>query len=393
METYKSPLSIYVIWHHAFKEGEHYAEYIYSTFCRDVNKPFSRGLGIPVFYRFQNHSASKAPLSINFKESDRNAIVVLIDEEMFNDTTWCEYIVALNKKINKNCRIYPVSFTRYSYSLDENGLSKNQFINVHDIKNSDSLQEFNDRWKIIRSRLLHDFSRLMLNINPVFEAVKENIPPPVALFISHAKNDGLKLASNFRDYIESNTKLNTFFDANDIADGYNFEQQIKNSISDNVAVVVFLTDEYSDREWCRIEVITAKRHKAPVVVVHNIEKGEKRSFPYMGNVPTIKWNNNNEEIVDLALVQVLNNLFAKEKLEKYTAMYGVSAKYYCIDITSPPELFNFIDIENKKKDTKKPILVIYPDPPLGIEEISLLNELNNKIDFITPILLPNISLK
>ena len=391
METYKSPLSIYVVWHPSFKEGERFAENIYSAFCRDVNEPISRGLGIPTFFRFQNVSGKSAPLSINLKEADRNAIIVLIDEEMFNDVDWCNYVRQLNKKVNKNTRIYPVSFTRYSYSLDENGLSANQFISVHDVNNSDKEAKFLEQWCIIRSRLLHDFSRLMLNMHASFEASKDTIPPPIQLFISHAKKDGLKLASDFRDYIRSSTKLNTFFDANDIADGYAFENQIKNNIvEDNSALVVFLSDEYSDREWCRIEVITAKRYKAPLVVVHNIEKGEKRSFPYMGNVPTIKWNNNKDAIIDLALVQVLNNLFSKEKLKKYTALYGLSSTHYCIAITSPPELFNFIDIEKKKKETKKPVLVIYPDPPLGSEELNLLNEFRNEIEFITPTLLPNV---
>jgi len=392
METYKSPFTIHVIWHPAFKEGKRFAENIYSTFCRDVNEPISRGIGIPTFFRFENVNGKAIPLNIELKEADRNAIVVLIDEAMFNDAEWCNYLKQLNEKTNKKNRLYPISFTQYSYYLDENGLSANQFIVVHDILDVDKEIQYEARWNIIRSRLLHDFSRQMLNMFSVFEAFEDiSTPPPIKLFISHAKKDGLKLASDFRDYITSSTKLKTFFDANDIADGYEFEMQIKNNIiEDNTALVVFHSDEYSDREWCRIEIITAKRYKAPIVVVYNIEHGEKRSFPYMGNVPTIKWNNNQDAIIDLALVQVLNNLFSKQKLSKYLELYGVRSSYYCIEITTPPELFNFIDIEKKKKETKKSVLVIYPDPPLGLEELNLLNEFKNEIEFITPILLPNV---
>jgi endonuclease V-like protein UPF0215 family len=54
-------------------------------------------------------------------------------------------------------------------------------------------------------------------------------------------------------------------------------------------------------------------------------------------------------------------------------------------ISSPPELFNFIDINNLKKETNKEIVVLYPDPPLGIEELNVLNDIDESIKFVTPI--------
>jgi hypothetical protein len=55
-------------------------------------------------------------------------------------------------------------------------------------------------------------------------------------------------------------------------------------------------------------------------------------------------------------------------------------------LTSPPELFNFIDILKKKKQSgKKKVIVLYPDPPLGANEIGVLNELDNEISFVTPV--------
>src|SRR5690606_27562412 len=85
-------------------------------------------------------------------------------------------------------------------------------------------QEFDEKLKTIRNSLLHDFSRLMMNIDP---APQTGVPAPIKLFLSHAKLDGEIIAKEFRSYIENNLKLNTFFDANDIADGYDFESQIK----------------------------------------------------------------------------------------------------------------------------------------------------------------------
>jgi hypothetical protein len=55
-------------------------------------------------------------------------------------------------------------------------------------------------------------------------------------------------------------------------------------------------------------------------------------------------------------------------------------------LSTPPELFNFIDILSKKGKSKtKQFIVLYPDPPLGNDEIRVLDEMPNNIMFLTPI--------
>ncbi|NVL83801.1 TIR domain-containing protein, partial [Escherichia coli] len=80
------------------------------------------------------------------------------------------------------------------------------------------------------------------------------------------------------------TELQTFFDANDIAPGHKFALEIFNSI-EHSALVVVRTDAYASREWCRREVIEAKRRARPIVVIDALTKAEERGFPYLGNVP------------------------------------------------------------------------------------------------------------
>jgi hypothetical protein len=71
-------------------------------------------------------------------------------------------------------------------------------------------------------------------------------------------------------------------------------------------------------------------------------------------------------------------------------MYDLEKHYSCLVLPKAPELFNYIDIENFKEENKevKSLIVLYPDPPIGIEELSLLNDVDKKIKFITPLLLP-----
>lgn len=47
---YISPLTIYVVWHPSFDKGEQVANYLYSSFTRDIYSPLSRGIGIPLFF-------------------------------------------------------------------------------------------------------------------------------------------------------------------------------------------------------------------------------------------------------------------------------------------------------------------------------------------------------
>jgi len=380
---YQSPLHTYVIWHPKFKNGEVFAKRIYSLLCRDSSNPLSRGIGIPVFYRSSYPSGGDKPIPIEFKESKRNALIVLIDDEMFNDDAWGVYISELLAKVDNKTRIFPVALSKYAYDQNEGELNRTQFIKIN------MYNRLEEKWSVLKHAILHDLSRLMIDVRPFHENSQEEVPPPIKIFISHAKLDGETLALDFKNYIQNNSKLNTFFDAYDIADGYDFDTQIKKDLKSS-AVVVFQTDEYSNREWCRIEVIIAKRNKSPLVIVHNIKKGERRSFPYMGNVPTIKWDNRFEQVIDLTLMQVLNNKFSREKIESDVKLFELDKKNSVSILSSPPELFNFIDLELIKNTDNKRRLVVYPDPPLGVEEVNVLNEFDKDLQFLTPIMLSKI---
>lgn len=398
----KYPLSLFVVWHPNFTEGKKIANNLYSIFCRDVEQPLSRGLGVPVFYR--SASFDKVPIPIDTSNASRNAIVLLIDKQYFIDENFRAYTEDMIKLIDDNTRIYPIALCEQACEIGcglsgfqfirayKGGFSKIEYYNYFNKNNFDltNIDDYNLSLKKIKTELLHDCARLLMNFQPTWmDKQKERIPSPVRLFLSHAKKDGLETAKRFKAFVDAELKLEVFFDTVDIADGYDFEQQIEASIK-NSALVVFHTDEYSAREWCRIEVLIAKRNKCSIVVVHDLKSGEKRAFPYLGNTPTITIRPNEKEsffeIVNLTLYQVLNNLFHHELLDSFYKEFENEGTEF-ISITSPPELFNYIDIYKKKKVSKSRLVVLYPEPPLGAEELKILNEIDQDIKFITPILL------
>lgn len=392
---YKSPLNIYVVWNPDFKDGKTYADLIYQTFNRDTEFALNRNLNIPVFYRSEPNAETKVPISIPYEEAERNAVVVLIDDELFHSTGWEKYVetqILEKTKDNPNNRVYPIALSKNAYHLAEKELSVLQFIQADKIKNDDESKKLKECWRLIRTRLLHDFARLMYKIDSVGDSEDlekseghEAIPKPaVKLFISHAKADGLNLAKKLRNYINNETQLDTFFDANNIADSYHSGKQMLGQFNENTAVIAVLSDKYATREWCRREIREAKRKKCPIVVLYQIDKGEIRSFPYLGNVPSLRWSKNLQDIIDLTLIQLLNARFAKEYLKKHLTMYGLNKRFQCISFSNPPELFNYLEIIAEDEKDKKMGLVIYPDPPLGDEEIEILSEVVPKVIITTP---------
>ncbi|GEC73773.1 TIR domain-containing protein [Flavobacterium flevense] len=391
MNNIEYPLNIYVVWHPNFEAGKKIAEELYSTFCRDYQNPLSRGINIPVYFRYSKLENNK-PLEIDLSNAEKNAIVLLIDEEYILDEDFRSYTEELTKKIDDDNRIFPISLCNKAYSIGC-GLSTLQFTDGTKFFEKDlNLQNKKDLEKSIKkikTELLHDCSRLILNFHPKQKDKEQHrIGSPVKLFLSHAKKDGENTTIKFKQFIEKNLKLDVFFDTVDIANGYDFAEQFEQEIKHS-ALVVFHTDEYSNREWCRREILIAKKHKSPIVVVHNIIDGEKRAFPYLGNMPTTVIGKKEiigfYKIVNLTLYQVLNNLYQNRLLEWYSNM-GTNDNNEIKVITSPPELFNFLDIKKYKENLgSKKLIILYPDPPLGLEELNILNELDEDVEFTTPI--------
>ena len=432
-----SPLTIHIVWHPEFKEGDAYARFLYGMLNRDPADPFDRGIGIPVFFR-SVPTATGLPLPINLGEADRNVIILLLDDELVvrGGEIWEQYVV----KILADCRAHgplnqliPVAISQHGFGFNAevanlngsrlflikavgeasgqggqgavtvshregepangaSGARVNVSVHVESATTIPSATEEEKQAEVLerrcaqlRSDLLNELTRLMLPTaaNP---PTSTQAAAPVKLFLSHARKDGAAIAASVRQYIRATTSLDSFFDVTNIAFGYDFAEAIEASV-ENSALVVFQTDEYASRDWCQIEALTAKRHKRPFVVVNVLTKGEKRSFPYLGNVPTIRWYEGSEAaIVAAALEQVLSNLYTNALLKKIAALYGHPERYI---LAAAPELLDFVEIRrNMREEQEENCVVVYPDPPLGSRELMLLTDSDSRLLFITPTQLP-----
>jgi hypothetical protein len=382
-EKMKQPLTLYVLWHPGFKDGEKYANAIFTTFSRDVKEPLTRGIGIPVYFRTGTVERN-IPLPIDVEKSERTAVVALIDAKFVINEEWTSYLNDLNDKISPPHILYPVAVTSSAFNL-EGDVPKINFIRLYGIEESGKVGHLLMELSQELCRLLYDRKRLA-------DRKSESLSQaPIKIFLSHSKHDEDKgtLALKLKDYVQQKLSVDTFFDARDIANGFKFPAEINGNIKESVLLVLH-TDSYSTREWCRKEVIKAKKYSSPVVVINAFKKGEKRSFPYMANVPNIKWDLGSAESMDIVfdklffqvLTESLRFRFHRENIKYLLSIFEVELEDRNI-LANPPELLTFLRIKNLDKK-----IVVYPDPPLGDVESELLNEFEPGIRFITPTVLP-----
>jgi hypothetical protein len=380
---YQPRLLIYVVWHPKFERGQKLAESIYAHLSRDPERTNARGIGIPIFFR-SAADGGKAPPPIVVDAAQHTAIIVLVDPEMVIAEGWDKYVEGLWNQAGAapdRHRLFPVAFDDTAYELSSK-IGAVNFIRLQG--HSDEAEP-----GFLLNRLTNELGRLLTQ-RPTLarvetEETKGASPPKMRLFISHAKLDGEKTALVLRDYIHENLALDTFFDAIDIAAGFSFENEINAGI-DTAAFAVVHTDVYASRVWCQHEVIRAKRHGRPIVVIHAIEDGEARSFPYIGNVPTIRWRAEEparvEAVVGLVLREVLRTEYFQQHFDDLKKLFDVPDTVRALP--RAPELLTCLAL---RAESDKVPYFVYPDPPLAKQELDLLTELDPNLRLTTPTLL------
>lgn len=351
----QTPLSVYLLIDKNNRLASEIFNRFYTLLCRDVEKPLSDGLDIPV-YLISNDENGEIK-SIDFEQSEKNAIFFFADMAVYlGDTKWRDYILKLKKQIEGGAPAVLYSVKQFEYATDLSFIKKDQMI----IPPNDDIIA---GWDEVSSHIYDCLIRYM----------KDMTQDKLKLFISHAKRDGLVVAEDFRNSLRSKTKLDSFFDKNDIIEGVDFEKQIQENVKSSLLMVLD-SDAYGTRQWCQKEIICAKKYGIPIVVVDMHSDVITRTFPYMGNVPSIRLKDDNlDSAINLLLRTGLRYEYQKNYLTRIVKEGNDDDDF---DILSyQPELLDMHMLEKNN--------VLYPEPPVSEEERRILN--STKKNFITPL--------
>lgn len=371
MPRYTPPLSIIFVWHPADKNIiSKIVEYCFSQLSRDINKPFSRSMNLPIFFR--TTSVKGIPNKIDIT-SDKTLIFVFVSKE-FADDSWINYIKDIPKE--ENVIVIPIAMEKVALKLTDVFEGKN-FIRAYEF---DSLL-INDYLFIA---ITHEIYRWALNKNSNKTALgKDNA---IKIFISHAKDgkNGIRLATDLKEFID-NSQMRNFFDATDIAVGYRFNDEIIGNIKES-SIIAIHSDIYSSRYWCQREILCAKENNRPIIAVDTLEEFEDRRFPFASNVPGVHVHvngstNKNDllRILSSALLETVRFFYSKLLLKEYINEGWIEPG---VEILSrPPEVSDiekilFCDGDDIKCKHKS---IVYSEPPVYTEELNFLSKLGIKI--------------
>jgi hypothetical protein len=367
-------LVLYVAWHPAFEEGHSIAKKLYDHYRRELYSNVAGGAGLSVIYRHAPDPATSAPAVIDFSEGETCAVVILIDEHFASDekyVSWAKDLFTQTDAIGLSARVFPISITA--------GATRIGFAEQAVRWDRWSALDHDARLRRLTSDLTYQFCRMLRAylehlIRPhEEETALEQYLRKVQIFLSHSKHDadGERIAKEIRQRIFAGDGLGTFFDVHDIPTGLRFDsvllQQVKVS-----AVVAVHTDSFSSREWCRREIIEAKRWNVPLVVADCISDTDERGFPYMGNVPVVRMDPVKVDRIDHVIARLLDEVLKDFLWKCRVQLMQNAGTLDAVFLPRSPELVSLAGLSNQAGDQ---VLVVYPDPPLGTEEQRLFEQI------------------
>ena len=284
-QTTACPLfALYVVWHPSNASGGKIADLLREHFGPNRHRNIAGDTGVSVIYRNKEAPGKPEPLPIKWEEAETTAVVVLVDSTLADDTDWSNYVGELSKEARNrkpSACLFPVVLEPGGRKLQ----FKEQALRWDDWEESNAVKE---------QRLVNDLTHaFILMLREYLHG--EDYSKKIQVFISHSKRDGELIAENIRDWLHKHSTLASFFDVHDIPPGSYFEDVLESNIQSSIFMAVH-TDTYSSREWCRREVIEAKRHQVPMIIVDYLSDIDQRSIPYLGNVPIVRMGSNLDRI-------------------------------------------------------------------------------------------------
>ena len=385
----RPPLQLHLLAHPQSQEANRLATALMHRF---VEPPASGGLRIPVFFTPDRGDDLPPQLNategLNLDAAKHTIVVILADERMMRTiptgtgAVWRAFAQTAIDQAPLDSSPHHV----LPVALDAGGY---QICGAHHVIGA-SLAADLPAEEVEERRIAEVSFHIAVRAIQLLERGKvpatapNRMQAPVSIFLSHAKAD---LDNKFHDdpvrltrKVLSELPVEQWFDAQQIATSQKFSDAIRTGIRDCSIMLAFHTDHYGSRPWCRVEVLEAKKCGAHVVIVNALKSGEPRSFPYGGNVPVVRWQFAQSDVdarrvIDRAVLEALRYKHNRAILEG-SAVAGEEV------LAGPPEA---LTLAHQAPDFAAEKTFLYPDPPLGREELDVLHRLRPNAHFITPL--------
>jgi len=233
------------------------------------------------------------------------------------------------------------------------------------------------------------------------------------VFISHTKHDVAdsqrvsKLIAQVRSRIDGASRLGSFFDSNALQPGEDWAEHLREGTS-RMALLALRTDLYASREWCQREMLLAKRHGVPVVVLDALERGEERGSFLMDHVTRVPVRANEsgweDQHIDIGLARLVDACLQRELWRRQSKSTNVPQNFqvdwWSAQAPEPATLVAWLSSAAARDAAPgtavrvaaadRQLCILHPDPPLGPEECDVLERIaklagwSRGLDIVTP---------
>jgi hypothetical protein len=349
----KQPLLVHFLFHPESADARELARQVHSQLNQETVVP---GMRVPT--RFCPISpGGSPPLQLDFGLAQRNVAVVLSDDQLLIKKDWCRFVADVWQRCDGfHAGFLALQLSANAWPLDD----RLRGVSFTPAFRAPSPQA---RLALVTRRIVVELCRFLQAMTIGDHSSKA----PVKLFLSHTKVDfdtEPKVTQAFITALKGDQPIEAWVDSGQIPSGSEFAREITTGVK-NSSLLVVLTDHYASREWCREEVMLAKEYDRPIAVVDALSKYEVRSFPFVANVPRVRWDGDPQAGIDLLLKETLRTLLNLQTLARVQQPGDVL-------FSRPPELATLV---GRAPGTT----ILYPDPPLGIGESARLAKTQIKV--------------
>lgn len=260
---------------------------------------------------------------------------------------------------------------------------------------------FSDRQLLATGDPLHppDPKTLLRDLSQTLAQFLDASTPPITVFVSHTKHLDGRSGEAVRTFTEAvrselrHTRLGEFFDSHSIQAGDDWAEALKANAATG-AMLSLRTDRYAGREWCQREVVIAKTHGVPVVVLDALDRGEERGSFLLDHMPRLparrvgaEWN---RDTILRALGLLVDECLKRALWRRQRDLAGEESGVAWWAPHAPEPLTLVAWLTDNRPRGRKPVIVLHPDPPLTrcerdtIESIAVLAGLDKRVEVLTP---------
>jgi hypothetical protein len=310
-----TPLVVYVVHHPECTRSEELAKSLFTWFRLHGSDGDRGAAGVPVYFRRALDKDGALTPGIKWEEAALSVVVALVGHRVVGDPRWLRALIELSDQVRAEgdkgrAVLLPVALHDAFYRT---GRLYEQFNPVRLFDVDHTAQP-----RVLRRAATEATARALRGLGE-----KTQAPPPLDVFLSHAKADGKKIAEALRDGVRRFGQLVPWYDANDLPHGAAWEPPMTRAVGGGTAAMLaVVTDAYPSRPWCRMEATLARTPQPvedgssnvwtvqPVVAIHWQRAGWSGSLSMLDGVPRTGWgavseHEDIERIVDRLVLEAL----------------------------------------------------------------------------------------